>query len=137
MKKILYLGFTFVVVGAIWFWGNSQLSKDPIVFTAADEDLQDNGTISDGIHNTSMFLSMLLEDSSDFSEIHGLETLKEYSKGAVQLAEKRNADKSIKEKLIQTEQLIHEAEVNKNITKLQEANEILKKLDIEFNKDVL
>ncbi|KOP81326.1 hypothetical protein LIS82_06830 [Cytobacillus solani] len=92
MKKILYLVFTFVVVGAIWFGGNSQLSKNQFVFTVADEDLQDNGTISDGIHNTSMFLSMLLEDSSEFSELRGLETLKGYSKGAVQLAEKRNAD---------------------------------------------
>ncbi len=100
-------------------------------------DLQDNGTISDGIHNTSLFLSTSLEDSSDFSEVRGIETLKEYSRGAVQLAKEKNADKSIKEKLIRVEQLIQEAEANENITKLQEANEILMKLDLEFNKDVL
>ncbi|WP_057763109.1 hypothetical protein [Cytobacillus praedii] len=73
----------------------------------------------------------------DFSDYRGIEVINDYSNAAVRLAKKRNAGKSIIEKLIQAEQLIQEAAANENISKLQEANKILLKLDLEFNKDIL
>lgn len=60
MKKILYLVFTFVV-GAIWFGGNSQLSKNQFVFTVAEK----NGTydysnqISNGINEWTSHFSFM------------------------------------------------------------------------------
>jgi hypothetical protein len=145
MKKILCTCFAVVVAGTFLFGGQSKLSKttvsevsnEPIIYTAADEDLQDNGTISDGINNTSLFLNDTLKGVSDFSDYRGIEVIKDYSNAAVRLAKKRNAGKSIIEKLIHAEQLIQEAAANEDISKLQEANKILMKLDLEFNKNVL
>ncbi|WP_313433081.1 hypothetical protein [Siminovitchia terrae] len=50
---------------------------EKIVYTSADEDLRDNGTISDGIHNTSVVLDHTLKGASNISEVlRGIEVIK-------------------------------------------------------------
>jgi hypothetical protein len=147
MKKILIIGFASVVIvtALFGFGGNKSESLEPtnvknnekVVFTATDENLKDNGTISDGIHYTSTMLNASLENVSSFSEINGIETIENYMNGAIKLAEERNAALSIKNRLYQSSQLIQQAISEQDINKLHKADKILSDLDLEFNEGVI
>lgn len=147
MKKILVTVFASVVIATAWFGfgGNNNEALEPnivknneeVVSTALDENLEDNGTISDGIHNTSMILNSSLEHVSSFSEIKGIENIENYMNGVIQLAEERNAAQLIKDRLNQSSQLIQQAISEQDINKLHKADKILLDLDLEFNEGVL
>ncbi|NMD72220.1 hypothetical protein HHO41_18270 [Bacillus sp. DNRA2] len=146
MKKVLVTGFASVVIATAWFGiggknsealeSNNVKNNEEVVFTALDENLKDNGTISDGIHNTSMILNSSLEHVSSFSEIKGIENIEKYMNGVIELAEERNAAQLIKDRLNQPNQLIQQAISEQDINKLHEANKILLDLDLEFNEGV-
>lgn len=145
MKKVLVIGFVSVVIASAWFGfgGNSEAlepnnvkNNEEVIFTALDENLKDNGTISDGIHNTSMILNASLEQASSFSEIKGIENIEIYMNGVIKLAEERNAAQLIKDRLNQSNQLIQQAISGQDINKLHQADKILLDLDLEFNEGV-
>jgi hypothetical protein len=147
MKNILVAGFATVFIATAWFGfgGNNSEALEPnnyknnedVVVTALDENLRDNGTISDGIHNTSMILNASLEHASSFSEIKGIENIENYMNGTIELAEERNAAQLIKDRLNQSSQLIQQAILEQDINKLHKADKILLDLDLEFNEGVL
>ncbi|MFS0647562.1 hypothetical protein [Siminovitchia sp. 179-K 8D1 HS] len=111
-----------------------QAETEDIIYDADDEDLGANGTLSDGIHNTSSFLNHTLKDASDLSDVlRGIDVIKKYSAGALQLAEEKNAAQFIVEKLKKANQLIQEASSEKDLAKFEKANEILLKLDLNYN----
>ncbi|WP_147533274.1 hypothetical protein [Bacillus marasmi] len=146
MKKVLVTGFASVVIATAWFGtggknsealeSNNVKNNKVVVFTALDENLKDNGTISDGIHNTSMILNDSLEHASSFSEIKGIENIEIYMNGVIELAEERNAAQLIKDRLNQSNQLIQQAISEQDINKLHQADKILLDLDLEFNEGV-
>lgn len=147
MKKIIVTGIASLIITTAWFGfggnnskaleSNNVKSNEELVFTALDENLKDNGTISDGIHSTSTFLNTSLEHASSFSEVKAIETIEIYLNGVIELAKERNAAQSIKDRLYQSSQLIQQAISEQDINGLHKANKILLDLDQEFNEEVL
>ncbi|WP_042348546.1 lipoprotein [Bacillus massiliigorillae] len=112
-------------------------SKEPqVVYTVSDEDRNTNGTLSDGIHSTSIWLDALVANIETFDEIGNTEPLMDYVKGANKLAEKVNASKEIKVVLNKVLKLTEQGLANKDITKLHQANDILIELDYNYNRAV-
>lgn len=112
-------------------------SKEPqAVYTAKDEDINVNGTLSDGIHNTSIWLDALVANGESFDEIGDTGPLMDYLKGANRLAEKVNASKEIKEVLNKVLELTEQGLADKDITKIHQANDILINLDYNYNLEV-
>ncbi|WP_312469593.1 hypothetical protein [Neobacillus sp.] len=113
-------------------------SKEPqVVYTAKDEDdIYANGTLSDGIHNTSIWLDALVANVDSFDEIGNTGPLMDYVKGANRLAEKVKASKKVKEALNKVLELTEQGITDKNITKLHQANDILINLDYNYNLEV-
>jgi len=146
MKKLLVGLFSVAFVGLVWIGVNDKESeveavdyenKKPIVYTANDEDIYDNGTLSDGIHNTSLWLDELVVNIQSFKEMKKTGPLMDYVKGAVGLAEKVNASKEIKGDLNIVLRLTEQGLAEEDISKLRQANEILLNLDYRYNFDVL
>jgi hypothetical protein len=146
MKKLLVGLFSVAFVGLVWIGFNDKESevdavdsenKKPIVNTAKDEDIYNNGTLSDGIHNTSLWLDELVVNIQSFKEMKKPGPLMDYVKGAVGLAEKVNASKEIKGDLNKVLRLTEQGLAEEDISKLRQANEILLNLDYGYNFDVL
>lgn len=147
MRGIILTSIASVVIATAWFGFSGNNTKalestnvknnEDVVATALDENLEDNGTISDGIRNTSMILNASLENTSSFSDVKGIENIETYMNGAIELAEKRNATQSIKDRLNLSNQLIQDAILEQDLNKLHKADKILFNLDLEFNGEVL
>jgi hypothetical protein len=117
--------------------GTTVKSKElQVVYTAKDEDLNTNGTLSDGIHNTSIWLDALVGNVESFDEMGNTDPLMDYVKGANKLAEKVNASKEIKEVLNKVLKLTEQGLADKDITKLHQANDILINLDYNYNMEI-
>lgn len=145
MKKVLLTSVSVVVAGTVWFGVSNQKPSEanaaeeanaPLVLTAADEDLKYNGTISDAIHNISIFLDGAIVDASDFSEVQNIEVIEEYSNDAVKVAENRSAHPMVLDKLKQSDDLVQQAIADQDLSKLQKANQLLLCLDLEFNSEI-
>lgn len=85
-----------------------------------------------------MILNASLENTSSFSDVKGrIENIETYMNGVIELAEKRNASQSIKDRLNLSNQLIQDAISEQDLNKLHKADKILLNLDLEFNSEVL
>lgn len=148
LKKLLIVGLSVIFITSILVgWAGTtielpfeddpyyeKIDTEKIIYNAGDEDLTSNGTFSDGIHAASMTLHYTIKDASNISEIiRGIDVIKEYSEGALQLAKEKNASQSIVEKLKEANELIQEASLEKDFSRFEEANKILLKLDLNFN----
>lgn len=145
MKKILLTSLSVVVAGTVWFGVSNQKPSEanadeevnePLVLTVADENLEENGTISDAIHNASIFLDGAIATASNFSEVLNIEVVEEYSNDAVEVAENRSAHPKVLDKLKQSKELVQQAVADQDLSKLQKANQLLLGLDLEFNSDI-
>ncbi|MCM3006462.1 hypothetical protein [Priestia koreensis] len=145
MKKIWLFSILFVVIAVVCVEINkldvtsAETNSEPqkVIYSALDEDLKSNSTISAGIHNTSMFLNSLVKNATSFSQLNSLNVVKKYSAGAVELARKKNATRKVHEDLVKVNQLIKESIKEKDLTKLKRANHNLIKIDLSFNENVL
>jgi hypothetical protein len=144
MKKIIIGILSFAIVGGVtWFGVYKQVSaekveskKSPVVvYTNIEEPDLENGSLSDAIHNSHIFLKNLILDNNqldtfDFEKNkENLETVILYQKGAINWAEKVYASKEIKrtlkDSLVQTEKAI----INKDSNSLYNVVQTLEKLD--------
>lgn len=145
MKKILLTGFAVVVAGSAWFGVSNQFSKadeakiasvqnEDYVVTASDEVIGDE-TVSDNIQAAASFMYAVLREADTYSEIQNMDVAEQYVKDAIMVAEKKNAHPEVIDKLVKADQLTQEGISNQDISKLEEANQILLKADVDFNSD--